>query len=164
MITRNTPYFKTVPLNNGQKAPPALSCSVERDVRFEEVDALGIVWHGRYPSYFEDGRVAFGERYGFGYLDVYDAGYIMPIKQMGVDYIAPLRFGERCRITATLHWTEAARLNFSYSITSMAGTLLTTGYTVQLFLTISEELCMVKPDYYMAFSDAWLSGALPPSE
>jgi len=164
MITRNAPYFKSVPLSNGRSAPPPLACSVEREVRFEEIDSLGIVWHGRYPSYFEDGRIAFGSKYGFGYLDIYAAGFVIPIKQMGIDYIAPLHYGERCRITATLHWTEAARLNFSYAITDMSGSLLTTGYTVHLFLTIDRELCLTKPEYYLAFSNKWLSGALPDSE
>ena len=43
--------------------PKPLETSVARRVRFEEVDPLTIVWHGRYPSYFEDGRAAFGEKY-----------------------------------------------------------------------------------------------------
>ena len=160
MITRNAPYFKDIPLSNGQDAPLPLSCSVDRDVRFEEVDAMGVVWHGRYPSYFEDGRVAFGKKYGFEYLDIYAAGLVIPVKQMGIDYIAPLHFGERCRICATLHWTEAARLNFSYAITDMSGSLLATGYTVHLFLTIDQDLCMDRPKFYLAFCNKWLSGVL----
>ena len=159
MITRNAPYFKTVPLCNGQESPPPLFCSVERVVRFEEVDSLGIVWHGRYSSYFEDARVALGNKYGIGYLDIQAAGFIIPVKQMGVDYIAPLRFGDQCRISATLHWTEAARLNFSYYITDTKGSLLATGFTVHLFMTIDLELCIIRPDFYIAFCDKWLSGA-----
>ena len=164
MITRNAPYFKTVPLCNGQEGPPPLCCSVERDVRFEEVDSLGIVWHGRYPSYFEDGRVALGNKYGIGYLDIHAAGFVVPVKQIGIDYIAPLRFGERCRISTSLHWTEASRLNFSYSITDTMGSLIATGFTVQLFMTIDLELCIIRPEFYLAFCDKWLSGTLPGSE
>ena len=40
-------------------------------VRFNEADPLGIVWHGHYIRYFEDGREAFGNQYGIGYLDFY---------------------------------------------------------------------------------------------
>ena len=32
-----------------QDAPEPLRAIVRRRVRFEEVDPLGIVWHGRYP-------------------------------------------------------------------------------------------------------------------
>lgn len=164
MITRNAPYFKEESLTNGGKAPGPLSRTVERTVRFEEVDAIGMVWHGRYPSYFEDARVAFGEAYGFGYTHAYEAGFILPIKQMGIDYVSPLRFGQSCRITASLHWSEAAKLNFSYRIASGDdGALVATAYTVQLFLTRNGELCMVKPDYYLDFCASWLSGELSPS-
>ena len=83
-----------------------------RTIRFEEVDPLGIVWHGRYPSYFEDARVALGDRYGIGYADFHRERVAAPIKQMQTNYILPLRFGERCTITALLHWTEAARINY----------------------------------------------------
>lgn len=33
-------------------------------VRFSEIDSMQIVWHGEYVRYFEDGREAFGKRYG----------------------------------------------------------------------------------------------------
>lgn len=161
MITRNAPYFKARNKADGGSAPAPLTWSVDRAVRFEEVDSLGVVWHGHYPSYFEDARVAFGDARGFGYLDVYNAGFVIPVKQMGIDYIAPLRFGQKCRITARLHWDDAARINFSYEIRDEAGALLTTGYTVQLFLTAGGELCMVKPDFFQDFCQRWERGVLP---
>lgn len=39
-------------------------------VRFSEIDSLGILWHGHYIKYFEDGREAFGAEYNLGYMDV----------------------------------------------------------------------------------------------
>lgn len=161
MITRNAPYFKPETRPDGKKTPPSLTYSVTRAARFEEVDSLGIVWHGRYASYFEDARVALGDFYGMGYLDFLNAGLVVPIKQMGIDYVAPLRFGQNCRVSATLHWTEAAKLNMSYAITATDGALLTAGYTVQLFLTANQDLCMVKPDLYQEFCVRWENGSLP---
>ena len=40
-------------------------------VRFDEVDALGIVWHGNYVKYLEDGREAWGRKYGIPYMTIY---------------------------------------------------------------------------------------------
>lgn len=153
------PYFKPVPLcADGGAAPEPLRWSVERKVRFEEVDSLRVVWHGRYPSYFEDARIAFGERYGLKYMELYDAGTITPIKQMYIDYLGPLRFGDSCRINIALHWHDAARLNFSYTIESPEGELLTTGYTVQLFLDQQGQVYMFKPDIYADFCERWRRG------
>lgn len=36
-----------------------LSVSEKVRIRFNETDPLGIVWHGNYIVYFEDGREAF---------------------------------------------------------------------------------------------------------
>ena len=149
------PYFKTSPGD-----PTPLTFTVERTVRFEEVDPLGIVWHGRYPSYFEDARVALGDRYGIGYLDFHRENLVTPIKQMHVDYALPLRFGETCRITALLYWTRAARMNLGFEIRNRAGEITTTGYSVQLFLDGKGSLLMAPPDFYLDFCERWEQGLL----
>ena len=149
------PYFKT---REGQ--PAALRIRIEQTVRFEEVDALGIVWHGRYASYFEDARVAFGEKYGIGYMDFYTNGVVAPIKQMHFDYHQPLRFGEKMTIEAILHWSEAARMNFEFIIRTGNGELSTTGYTVQMMLDLDENLLVVLPPFYKAFLNKWQAGEL----
>ncbi|MGE4441642.1 MAG: acyl-CoA thioesterase [Desulfomicrobium sp.] len=149
------PYFKTAP---GSPAP--LRLDVERRIRFQEVDTLGIVWHGHYPSYFEDARVALGNHYGVGYLDFHRENVITPIKQLWTDYIAPLHFGESCTITAILHWTEAARINFEFEIRNQTGILATTGYTVQLFLDRAGNILTYPPDFYQKFLESWKKGEL----
>ena len=148
-------YFPAVP-----DAPPPLRVKVERQVRFEEVDPLNIVWHGRYPSFFEDARVAFGEKYGMGYMDCYDRGILTPIKKMHVDYFRPLRFQERFTIEGILHWSEAARLNFEFILRNLAGEVTTTGYTVQMMLDTSHNVMLIPPPYVREFLERWKAGEL----
>jgi acyl-CoA thioester hydrolase len=149
------PYFRSA-----DSDPQPLRCTVERVVRFEEVDALGIVWHGRYPSYFEDGRVLLGEKFGLGYMDLYNKGIISPIKQMHVDYQLPLRFGDRFTIEAILHWSDAVRLNHEFILRNAAGEVTTTGYTVQLMMDKEDNLLMVPPTFYEEFRQRWQAGEL----
>lgn len=149
------PYFKT---DQGQPAP--LRIRIKQKVRFEEVDSLGIVWHGRYASYFEDARVAFGEKYGIGYMDFYANGVVAPIKQMHFDYHRPLRFGDEMTIEAVLHWSEAARLNFEFTVRNSNDELSTTGYTIQMMLDLEENILVVLPPFYKKFLDNWKAGVL----
>lgn len=155
-------YFKPARNPEGGTAPPLpLAASASRRVRFNEVDALGVVWHGHYASYFEDARIAFGDRYGFNYQLMRDSGIAAPVKQMRVDYEAPLRFGQVCDIMAVLFWNEAARLNFEYVITGEDSQVYTRGCTVQLFVTLDGgELLYAKPDFYEAFCERWKRGEL----
>lgn len=143
-----------------QEDPLPLRHTVERRVRFEEVDALGIVWHGRYPSYFEDARAALGERYGVGYMDFHKQGVVAPIKRLYVDYHQPLKFQETFTIEGILHWSDAARINTEFILRDSLGQVTTTGYTVQVMLDFDEELLMVPPAFYVEFRERWKAGAL----
>ena len=151
----NRPYF---PPEDGAPAP--LRLEVSRTVRFEEVDPVSIVWHGRYPGYFEDARVALCERYGVGYLDFHARGVVAPIRMMHVDYLRPLRFRETFRVEGILHWSESARLNMEFVIRNRAGEVTTTGYTVQMMLDANGEVLLVPPPFYREFIERWKDGAL----
>lgn len=143
--------FKKIP-----GAPKPLRLEVERRVRFEEVDALGIVWHGRYPGYLEDVREALGDHYGIGYLDFFREGVVTPIRQLHIDYHQPLQLHEEITIQGELHWSEAARLNFSYQIFNAQGKLTTSGYSVQMILDYqSRAVLMVPPPFFQTFLERW---------
>ncbi len=150
------PYF---PAQEGAPAP--LRLRVERRVRFEEVDPLGIVWHGRYPGYFEDARVALGDRYGLGYLDMYRQGVVAPVRKLHLDYHRPLRFQEEFTVEGILHWSEAVRLNHEFIIRNAAGEVATTGYSVQMLIDREENVLLLPPPFFAEFRQRWREGRLP---
>ena len=61
-------------------------------VRFSEIDSMQIVWHGEYVRYFEDGREAFGKRYGLDYMSIYREGYVVPIVDLTCQFKQPKSF------------------------------------------------------------------------
>lgn len=138
--------------------PAPLVARVERRVRFEEVDALGMVWHGRYPSYFEDGRIAFGDTYGLSYHTFRNNNIMAPIVQMHLDYKSPLRFDEIFSIEAALHWSESARLNFSYLLKNSQRKTVAAGYTVQMLTDPSGTVQLIRPDWLLDFGKKWKEG------
>jgi acyl-CoA thioester hydrolase len=147
------PYFPVV-----KDGPPPLTIRVERKVRFEETDPLGIVWHGRYASFFEDARTAAGDKYGFGYPDFEKNRINAPIRILHTDFLIPLKFNESFIIEGMLHWTEAVRINIEYRIWNAAGKLTTTGYTVQVMLDEEDNLLLTPPPFYQEFREKWRSG------
>ena len=149
------PFFRQV---EGQPEP--LRAVVTRRVRFEEVDQLGIVWHGRYAGYFEDARVALTDAHTIGYLDFFDQGILTPIKQLSMDFRRPLHHKETFSVEAAMHWSDAARLNFEYVIRNERGEITTTGMSVQLMLDLSREILLVHPPFYAEFCRRWKRGEL----
>lgn len=149
------PYFK-----GSENDPAPLSRTVASRVRFQEVDSLGIAWHGHFASYFEDARVAMGDAYHIGYMDFYSNGILAPIKTLHIDYLHPLKFQEEITIEARLHYTEAARINNEFIIRNSQGKTAATGFTVQMLLDLEYQLFMVQPDFYKHFCEQWKAGAL----
>ena len=88
-------------------------------VRFNETDPLGIVWHGNYITYFEDGREAFGRHFGISYLDIQKSGFVTPIIKSVCEHKFPLKYGDICRIETTYEDSLAAKMIYKFKIYSL---------------------------------------------
>jgi len=133
-----------------------LQASTESAVRFNEVDSMGIVWHGSYVLYFEDAREAFGAQYGLGYLDIFDSGYYAPLVDLQFHYKKPLTYGRKARTDITYRNTEAAKLIFDYAIHDAEDdSLIATGHSVQVFLDKQYQLVWGNPPFYAAWKERW---------
>ena len=66
-----------------------LTENIDFEIRFNEVDSMGVVWHGAYPLYLEDAREAFGRKYGLDYLTIFGNGCFAPIVEMSFKYKSP---------------------------------------------------------------------------
>jgi acyl-CoA thioester hydrolase len=127
-----------------------LSETVEINVRFNEADPLGIVWHGHYVRYFEDGREAFGEKYGFRYLDCYKEGFVIPIVSIQCNFKRSLRYGEKVIVEAKYIPTAAAKIRFDYILKNAAtNELVANGHTIQVFLEKdTSALQLINPPFF----------------
>ena len=122
-------------------------------VRFNEADPLGIVWHGHYLRYFEDGREAFGMKYGISYLDFYKNGLAVPVVSAQCDYKKPLRYGNSVIVESIYEPTSAAKLKFSYNMyESVSNDLVAVGSTMQVFVDIQNfQLQLTVPEFFQAW-------------
>jgi acyl-CoA thioester hydrolase len=128
---------------------PVLSAITEVKVRFSEVDSLRIVWHGHYLKYFEEGREAFGAKYGISYLDVFDQGLLTPLVKTNCEYKLPLEYGDTAVVETIYRDSEAAKICFDFIIRSKnSGQIACTGSSMQIFLNKDRELLLTVPEYF----------------
>jgi len=72
---------------------------VELRARYAETDAMGVVWHGNYLSYFEVARTEAMRATGLlSYRALEDAGVMMPIVEIGITYHTPARYDDVLRV------------------------------------------------------------------
>ena len=119
-------------------------------IRFSEVDSLGIVWHGNYVKYLEDGREAFGCEFGLGYYDVYEFGLLIPIVKLDMDFKLQVRYGEEIVIETTFVNDEAAKIIFDYTIYRKSDdAVVLTASSTQVFIDEKGMLQLTNPDFYL---------------
>ena len=126
-----------------------LTNRTEVSVRFSEVDALGIVWHGHYLKFFEDGREAFGKQYKLGYLDIYKENLATPLVNINVDYKKTVKYGDSVIIETTFINSAAAKIIFHYKIYRASDNeLVAKGESTQVFITLEHELFITLPPFF----------------
>ena len=135
-----------------------LKHTTELEVKFSEADPLGIVWHGHYIRYFEDGREAFGKEYGLKYLDFYRSNIVVPLVNVNCDYKRILRYGHKIRLETTYIDSPAAKLLFEYAAyDAVTNELVAFGSSVQVFMhRDSLELMLYLPQFMTDWKKKWL--------
>ena len=119
-------------------------------VRFNEVDSMGIVWHGSYVAYFEDAREEFGRAYGLDYLSIVAQGYYVPLVNIDFSFKNPLTYGDSAIVEIGYIPCIAAKILFSYRIwLAEKRKVIATGSSVQIFLNSSRELVLYPPEFYV---------------
>lgn len=128
----------------------ALIDRTETRIRFSEVDSIGIVWHGHFVKYLEDGRESFGRKYHLGYFDVFAQGLLTPIVKLDMDYRLQVRYGEEIVIETTYVNCAAAKIILHYTIYRKSdNAVVLTATSVQVFVNEEGQLELTNPRFYL---------------
>lgn len=129
---------------------PMKKSTISFRIRFNEVDPLGIVWHGHYIRFFEDGREAFGAQHGLSYMEIYRQGYLAPVVKINCDYKKSLEYGDVAVVETSFINQSAAKLVFKYRILiESTGELAAEGESTQVFVDAkTKELQLISPGFF----------------
>jgi acyl-CoA thioester hydrolase len=99
-------------------------------VRYFETDAMGIVHHAAYITWFEEGRSAFTRAIGYPYSRMEQEGISLAVADVKARYHRPARYDDEVRVTARLSQLGSRGMTFSYEVRRVAdGDLLVSGST-----------------------------------
>jgi YbgC/YbaW family acyl-CoA thioester hydrolase len=86
-------------------------------VRFQDVDAAGIVFFARVLEYVHDGYVALLSELGSDLVDVLrQRRWAAPIRHAEADYFSPLRFGDAVVVAAVAARVEETELTLGWQL------------------------------------------------
>jgi len=128
------------------KAPGRWYAETEMQVQFFDLDPMEIVWHGRYVKYLEIARGVLLDSIHYNYAQMKASGYVWPVVDLRLRYIAPATFSQRLKLRAEIVEWES-RLKIEYLIADAAsGRRITRASTTQVAVEIAtREMCFVSP-------------------
>ncbi|MDR1864622.1 MAG: acyl-CoA thioesterase [Bacteroidales bacterium] len=133
-----------------------LTASAEVEVHFYDIDAVRIMWHGNYVKYLENGREAFGKKFGLEYMDIYRNGYIVPVADLHVRYLKPAALGDRLTVETRYVPCNSAKLMFDYTIYQQNDrSVVAEASTIQLFMTEDGIFEVSVPGFYRQWKKKW---------
>lgn len=120
------------------------------DVPFHHVDALGIVWHGHYPKYFEAAGMALLRKLALDGGDLIGERYRLVVIESACRHGFPLRYADRVRIDAWIA-DYARRLSIRYEVHNLShGRRAAHGHTTLATLDASGRLRLETPPEIVA--------------
>lgn len=127
-----------------------LTDRTEVKVRFGEVDSMGIVWHGNYVKYIEEGRESFGKKYGISYLDIYANDVMAPVVNMNIDFKKQVKYGDKLIVETEYIDTAAAKIVFQFRIFRKSDNeLVATAESTQVFIDLKREMILYPPQFVL---------------
>lgn len=84
---------------------------MEFRIYYEDTDAGGVVYHGRYLGFFERGRTEFFRERGLSVQQLHEAGCIFPVVRMELDFRSPARLDDLVRVETAL--VSSGRTSFT---------------------------------------------------
>ncbi len=109
-------------------------------VRFNEVDAYHVAWHGHYIAWMEVGRSDLAGPFGLDAAQLAHYGYLAPVISLEMHYKRGLRYNEEARVLTTLKRAETATLEFPCRILGADGAVAATGKTVHALTDLAGVL------------------------
>jgi acyl-CoA thioester hydrolase len=118
----------------------------ETRVEFFDLDPMEVVWHGHYVKYLEIVRGVLLDTIDYNYAQMKASGYVWPVIDMHVRYIAPAAYRQRLKLRAEIiEWEN--RLKIAYLISDgSTGRRLSRATTTQVAVEIAtQKMCFVSP-------------------
>jgi acyl-CoA thioester hydrolase len=103
-------------------------------VRYAETDQMAYVYYGNYAMYYEVARVDALRQIGLNYVELEQAGIMMPVHENYSKYHAPAKYDDLLDIKVTITELPKVRMRFDYEIRNQSQVMINEGYTTLVFI------------------------------
>ena len=127
---------------------------ITKTVLPQHSDHAGVMWHGIYFNWLEEGRINALSSIGLEYTKLTQKGYEMPLISSSIKYIFPLYLGDKITISSIFNISKSPKINIHSEFLNENKEILTIA-EINLVLVNSKNFTIIRkrPDFLLkAFS------------
>ena len=83
---------------------------INKTVLPQHSDHAGVMWHGAYFNWLEEGRINALSKAGINYVDLTKKGFELPLVNASIKYILPLRLGDNITIESLFNIDKSPKI------------------------------------------------------
>ncbi|MFD2760312.1 acyl-CoA thioesterase [Lentibacillus juripiscarius] len=99
------------------------------EVRYQETDQMGVVYHANYLVWFEIGRTKYIESLGLTYMEMERNNVVSPVVDAQINFRKPVHYGEKAMVETWLDTYDGIRTVYAYNIKKENGEIAVSGTT-----------------------------------
>ena len=107
-------------------------------VRYQETDAMGVVYHSNYLVWFEVARTELLREIGFSYTKMEESGLYLVVVDASCRYKSPCRYDDLVAVRISLAEVKNTSMVFDYTIL-VKGKVVALGRTAHVFTDRSSK-------------------------
>ncbi len=123
---------------------------INKTVLPQDSDHAGVMWHGSYFNWLEEGRVSALSEVGLNYSDLTKNGFELPLIDASIKYILPLYLGDNITIESSFNIGVSPKIKINSKFIKESKIILTVA-EVNLVLVNKNNFSIIRkrPDFIL---------------
>ena len=121
---------------------------INKTVLPQHSDHAGVMWHGTYFNWLEEGRINALSKAGINYFDLTKKGFELPLISTSIKYILPLRLGDKITIESLFNIGKSPKIKIYSKFINKSKQIMTIA-EVNLVLVDKNNFSIIRkrPDF-----------------
>ena len=119
-------------------------------VKYADVDAMGVVYHGNYAQFFEAGRAEAFRNLGYTYKNFEADGFSLPVVEMKTRFLKPAKYDDLITISTIIKTFPSRKLTIFTELYNELGELITNAEISFIFVKSTNMFLISAPEKFKA--------------
>lgn len=115
-------------------------------IRYDEVDKMGYVYHGNYAKFYHISRTELLRKIGISDKQLESRNILLPVIEMSIKYLKPIFYDDIITIQTSLNHMPSSRMKFLHEVRNQSNEVINQAESTVVFVDINSRKPMKVPE------------------